>query len=134
MEEDTALPRRNDTLLLCGMRATQSSSMQFTEPQGCTEEPPIQPRHSTRSSAPPPYALRYSKYGFIIKTEEEEEEEEKLTHLEKRLVVNVDFDDQALQVLGFPTDIYYMLGHLGWVHFPMECRQTPTRNSPWKFS
>jgi hypothetical protein len=32
-------------------------------------------------------------------------------------VENVDFDDQALQVLGFHTDIYYMLGHLGWVKF-----------------
>jgi hypothetical protein len=53
----------------------------------------------TRSSAPPPYATRYSKYGFIIKTEEEEEE--KLTRLEKRLVANVDLDNPALQVLGF---------------------------------
>jgi hypothetical protein len=43
-----------------------------------------------------------------------EEEEKKLTCLEKRLVANVDFDDQALQVLGFHTDIFYMLGHLGW--------------------
>jgi hypothetical protein len=42
---------------------------------------------------------------------EEEEEEKKLTHLEKRLVENIDFDDQALQVLGLHTDIYYMLGH-----------------------
>jgi hypothetical protein len=47
----------------------------------------------------------------------EEEEEEKLTRLEKRLVANVDFDDQALNTLGFGTDIYYMLGHLGWVQF-----------------
>jgi hypothetical protein len=46
-----------------------------------------------------------------------EEEEKKLTHLEKRLVANVDSDDQALQVLGFHTNIYYMLGHLGWVQF-----------------
>jgi hypothetical protein len=46
-----------------------------------------------------------------------EEEEEKLSHLEKRLVANVDFDDQALNYLGFGTDIYYMLGHLGWVQF-----------------
>jgi hypothetical protein len=46
------------------------------------------------------------------------EEEEKLTHLEKRLVENVDFDDQALKVLGFHTDIFYMLGHRGWVQFP----------------
>jgi hypothetical protein len=46
-----------------------------------------------------------------------EEEEKKITRLEKRLVANVDFDDQALQVLGFHADIYYMLGHLGWVQF-----------------
>jgi hypothetical protein len=32
-------------------------------------------------------------------------------------VENVDFDDQALNSLGFGTDIYYMLGHLGWVQF-----------------
>jgi hypothetical protein len=32
-------------------------------------------------------------FGFIMMTEEEEE---KLTCLEKRLVANVDFDDQAL--------------------------------------
>jgi hypothetical protein len=46
-----------------------------------------------------------------------EEEKKKLSHLEKRLVANVDFDDQALNSLGFGTDIYYMLGHLGWVQF-----------------
>jgi hypothetical protein len=104
----------NNTLLLSVMRATRSSSMRFTEPQGRTEELPVPPRRSTRSSAPPPYTLWYSAYGFIIMMEEEEE---KLTHLEKRLVANVDFDDQALNLLGFSTDIYYMLGHLGWVQF-----------------
>jgi hypothetical protein len=41
---------------------------------------------------------------FIIRTEEEEEE--KLTHLEKRLVANVDSDDQALLILDFHTNIY----------------------------
>jgi hypothetical protein len=46
-----------------------------------------------------------------------EEEEKKLSRLEKRLVANVDFDDQALNSLGFVMDIYYMLGHLGWVQF-----------------
>jgi hypothetical protein len=46
-----------------------------------------------------------------------EEEEKKLAHFEKRLVPNVDFDDQALYILGFGTDIYYMLGYLGWVQF-----------------
>jgi hypothetical protein len=44
-------------------------------------------------------------------------EEERLSRLEKRLVLNVEFDDQALYSLGFGTDIYYMLGHLGWVQF-----------------
>jgi hypothetical protein len=93
MEEDMTPPRRNHTLLLGGMRATRSSSMRFPEPQGRTEEPPVQPRRPTRSSAPPSYAPRYFEYGFIIMTEEEEK---KLTLLEKRLVANVDFDDQAL--------------------------------------
>jgi hypothetical protein len=46
-----------------------------------------------------------------------EEEEEKLSCLEKRLVANVDFDNQALNSLGFGTDIYYMYRHLGWVQF-----------------
>jgi hypothetical protein len=66
------------------------------------------------SSAPPPYTPRYSTYGFIILTEEEEK---KLSRLEKRLMANVDFDDQALNSFGFGTHIYYMLGHLGWVQF-----------------
>jgi hypothetical protein len=35
-----------------------------------------------------------------------EEEEEKLTRLEKRLVENVDFDDQALKVLGAFTQTF----------------------------
>jgi hypothetical protein len=46
-----------------------------------------------------------------------EEEKKKPARLEKRLVANVDFDDQALNSLGFGTDIYYMLEHLGWVQF-----------------
>jgi hypothetical protein len=78
MEEDTTPPRRNDTLLLSGMRATRSSSMRFTEPHGCTEEPPVRPHRSTRSSTPPPHTPWYSN-GFIIMTEEEEE---KLARLE----------------------------------------------------
>jgi hypothetical protein len=112
--EDTALPRRNDTLLLGGMRVTRSTSMRFIEPQGHTEEPAVPPRRSTHSFAPPPYTPRYSTYGFIILSEEEEK---KLSRLEKRLVAIVDFDDQALNYLGFSTDIYYILGHLGWVQF-----------------
>jgi hypothetical protein len=114
MEEDTAPPRRNDTLLLGGMRATRSTSMRFIEPQGRTEEPSVPPPQLTRSSAPPPYTPQYSTYGFIMLSEEEEK---KLSRLEKWLVANVDFDDQALNYLGFSTDIYYMLGHLGWVQF-----------------
>jgi hypothetical protein len=46
-----------------------------------------------------------------------EEEEEKLARLEKRLVENVDFDGHAINSLGFGTNIYYILGHLGWVQF-----------------
>jgi hypothetical protein len=88
--------------------------MRFIEPQGRTEEPPVPPCRWTRSSTPPPYTPQYSKYGFIITTEEEEN---KLTCLEKRLVANIDFDDQALHILGFGMDIYNMLGHLGWVQF-----------------
>jgi hypothetical protein len=42
---------------------------------------------------------------------EEEEEEKKLARLDKRLVANVDFDDQALHILGFHTDI------ITWVQF-----------------
>jgi hypothetical protein len=98
MEEETTPPRRNDTLLVGGMRATRRSSMRFTEPQGRTEEPPVPPRRSTRSYAPPPYTPLYSAYGFIILSEEEEK---KLSRLENRLVANVDFDDQALNSLGF---------------------------------
>jgi hypothetical protein len=45
------------------------------------------------------------------------EEEKKLSRLENRLLANVDFGDQALNSLGFGTDIYYMLGHIGWVQF-----------------
>jgi hypothetical protein len=44
-------------------------------------------------------------------------EEKKLSRLKKRLVANVNFDDQALNSLGFGRDIYYMLGHHGWVQF-----------------
>jgi hypothetical protein len=62
-----------------------------------------------------------------------EEEEKKLSRLEKRLVANVDFDDQALNSLGFGTDIYYMFGHLGWVQFSTWCQQTPTKSLRWKF-
>jgi hypothetical protein len=40
-----------------------------------------------------------------------EEEEKNLTRLEKRLVAHVDFDNQALQVLGFHMDI------ITWVQF-----------------
>jgi hypothetical protein len=36
-----------------------------------------------------------------------EEEEKKLARLEKRLVANVVFDDQALYSLDFVMDIYY---------------------------
>jgi hypothetical protein len=37
-----------------------------------------------------------------------EEEEKKLARLEKRLVANVDFDDQALNSLGFDRHLLYV--------------------------
>jgi hypothetical protein len=40
-----------------------------------------------------------------------EEEEKKLARLEQRLVANIDFDDQALHILGFHTE------HRGWMQF-----------------
>jgi hypothetical protein len=61
------------------------------------------------------------------------EEEKKLSRLEKRLVANVDFDDQALNSLGFGTYIYYMLGHLGWVQFSNEVPANTHKEFPWKF-
>jgi hypothetical protein len=88
--------------------------MRFTKPQEHTEEPPVPPRPSTHSTVPPSYTLIYSSYGFIILSEKEEK---RLSRLEKRLVPNVEFDDQALYYLGFGTEIYHMLGHLGWVQF-----------------
>jgi hypothetical protein len=48
------------------------------------EEPPVRHRHLTRSSAPPPYAPRYSE-GFVIMMEEEEEEEKKKLALSRGL-------------------------------------------------
>lgn len=88
--------------------------MRYTEPHGHTEETPVPLLHSTCSSAPLPYEPKRSKYGFMIKMKEEEE---KLGYLEGRLVANVDFDDGALQLLGFYSDIYQVLNHLGWVQF-----------------
>jgi hypothetical protein len=46
METDTAPPRRNDALVLGGMRAARSTSMRFTEPRGHTEEQPAPPRRT----------------------------------------------------------------------------------------
>jgi hypothetical protein len=129
MVEDTAPPRRNDTLLLGGMRATRSTSMRFTEPQGHTEEPPVPPRRSIRSSVPPPYNPRYSSYGFIILSEEKEK---KLSRLEKRLVANVDFDDQALNYWVSARTYIICWDTLDECSSPTGYRQTPTRSLPWK--
>jgi hypothetical protein len=129
METDTAPPRRNDALLLGSMRAARSTSMSFTEPQGHTEEPPVPPRRSTCSTAPPPYTPIYSSYDFIILSEEEEE---RLSRLEKGLVPNVEFDDQALYNLGFAPTYTTCWGTLDGCNSPTECRRTPTRSSLWK--
>jgi hypothetical protein len=86
------------------------------------EEPPVPPRRSTRSSALPPYTLQYSAYGFIILSEEEEK---KLSRLEKRLVANVDFDDQDLNSLGFGTDIFICWGTLDGCNSSMGVGKYP---------
>jgi hypothetical protein len=77
MEEDTAPPRRNDTLLLGGMRATRSSSMRFHRTSwmyGGAARPTSPLDMIIRSTSTPWYSN-----GFIIMTEEEEE---KLAHIE----------------------------------------------------
>jgi hypothetical protein len=48
------------------MRATRSSSMRFTEPQGRTEDPLVQPRRSTQSSAPPSYTHGIPSIGLSL--------------------------------------------------------------------
>jgi hypothetical protein len=48
----------------------------------------------------------------------------------EELVANDDFDDQALNSLGFSTDIYYMLGHLGWV----QCYNRVLANTHMEFA
>jgi hypothetical protein len=62
-----------------------------------------------------------------------EEEEKKLSRLEKRLVANVDFDNQALNSLGFGTKYIICWGTLDGCNSPTRCRQIPTRTLPWKF-
>jgi hypothetical protein len=80
MEEDTAPTRRNNTLLLSGMRATRNSFMRFTRPQGHMEESSsdLATRHDHPLHL---HTLRSIPRGFVIMTEEEEEEE-KLARLE----------------------------------------------------
>src|SRR6185312_1401577 len=105
--EDNPAPR-SDMLLLGGMRDPRSSSMRFTERM------PPPPRRSTRSSAPPPYKPKHSEYGFAILSMEEEE---RLKFMKGRLRANYDFDDEALEKLGFHHDIYKLLKNIGWKLF-----------------
>jgi hypothetical protein len=127
MEEDTAPPRRNDALLLGGMRATRSTSMRFIEPQERTEEPPVPPRRSTRSTVPPPYTPQYSSYGFIILSEEEEK---KLSRLEKRLVPTLTSTiKHSTTWVSAPTYIICW-DTLDGCNSPTGCRRTPTRSLP----
>ena len=85
--------------------------MRFSEPHGCGGAPPLPPRRTTRSTAPPPYTPKISEYGFTILSKEEEA---RLKHLRGRLRPNHDFDDDALNTLGFYNDIYHLLENLGW--------------------
>ena len=107
MEVDNPAPR-SDMLLLGGMRDPRSSSLRFTEGA------PPPPRRSTRLSAPPPYKPKKSEYGFTILSKEEEE---RLKFMKGRLRANYDFDDEALEKLGFHHDIYELLENTGWKLF-----------------
>ena len=51
---------------------------------------------------------------FIILSKEEEE---KLKFMKGRLRANYDFDDEALEKLGFHHDIYKLLENIGWKLF-----------------
>lgn len=114
MEEDNPPPRSN-MLVLGGIRDMRSSSMRFSEPPGHDDgAPPLLPRRSTRSTASPPYAPKISEYGFVILSSEEGE---RLKNLKGRLRANTDFDDDALQTLGFYHDIYVLLENLEWRQF-----------------
>jgi hypothetical protein len=62
-----------------------------------------------------------------------EEEEKKLSRLEKRLVANVGFDNQALNSLGFGRTYIICWGTLDGCNSPTGCRQTPTMSFPCKF-
>ena len=112
MEVDNPAPR-SDMLLLGGMRDPRSSSMRFTEGA------PPPPRRSTRSSAPPPYKPKKSEYGFTILSKEEEE---RLKFMKGRLRANYDFDDEALEKLGFHHDIHKLLENIGWKLFSTVLR------------
>jgi hypothetical protein len=59
--------------------------------RGTTEEPHIQPRHSTRLSVPPPYTPRHSKLVFIIKTKDQPLKEEWMKEEEIMLPIRFDF-------------------------------------------
>ena len=114
--------------------------MRFSEPHGRGGAPPLPPRRTTRSTAPPPYTPKISEYGFTILSKEEEE---RLKHLKGRLRPNHDFDDDALKSLGFYNDIYHLLENLGWnlfsdgvqVHvyedFAMEMLMTMKMTTRW---
>ena len=55
-----------------------------------------------------------SEYGFIILSKEEEE---MLKFMKGRLRANYDFNDEALEKLGFNHDIYQLLENIGWKLF-----------------
>ena len=102
MEEDNPAPR-SDMLLLGGMRDPRSSSMRFTEG--------LHLLHGVRQGHP---HHRHSEYGFTILSMEEEE---RLKFMNGRLRANYDFDDEALEKLGFHHDIYQLLENIDWKLF-----------------
>jgi hypothetical protein len=126
MEEDTAPPRRNDTFLLGSMRATRSSFMRFTEPQGRTEEPPVPPRRSTSIHSG---VFRIWLHHLVVRGGGET-----LSSREEACGKRWFWRSRS-QLIGFWHRhlIIICWGTLDRWNYPMGCQQIPTGNLPWKF-
>lgn len=84
---------------------------------------PLQEHRGGEKSAPKARKVaqedmgKKSTYGFTITSEEEEE---RLENIEGRIVANYDFDDDFLHKIGFHSDMYKLLGNIGWVQFALN--------------
>jgi hypothetical protein len=127
MEEDTAPPRRNDTLLLSGMRATRSTSMRFTEPQGRRRsrpshlvDRPVHPRHLHTLCGTPHMASSYYR------------RRRRNSLSLRRGLWQTSISTIKLSTHWFRHRHIICWGTLDGCNSPTGCRQTPTRSLPWK--